>query len=334
MTAVAVETAAGLETAWQQLAAEPAVVGGAVTHLLRDLGHGRSIRIGLNGHSRLLIIPCSDTIDVSALQCAGLTPTSRRYRSDGGQLQVVEIACVERRNWSVFNRFVLDFASIMGLERIDDLIAPLARIIADYRAFLSRPHGMGIPEVTGLFGELWVLDLLTSRRRDVVTMWEGPQGGVHDFRNATQAIEVKTTLSRGARVVTINGLLQLVPPPNGRLHLAFLQVETREQGAGITIPQLVQRIRTACSNAVVLDQRLELANWDEGASELHGQRVFEVRSFEMADVDSSFPAITPGVLAGHAASGMIARLEYDVAVPPQSIRTVDPVLEAFIREAS
>ena len=93
------------------------------------------------------------------------------------------------------------------------LRALLDRVRA-WQVFMDRSgDGALSPEAeVGLFGELVVLgEVIRQGVPPIVACesWEGPGGGLHDFRWSTGAIEVKATAAVGSFPARIGSLAQL-----------------------------------------------------------------------------------------------------------------------------
>lgn len=91
----------------------------------------------------------------------------------------------------------------------------------------------------GLYGELWVLERLIAKGgASRVQGWEGPAGERHDFAYPHRHLEVKTT-GYSNPVLEVSSIDQL-RPGHPELHLVMVQVS---EGAGTTLPELVDRLR-------------------------------------------------------------------------------------------
>jgi hypothetical protein len=116
--------------------------------------------------------------------------------------------------------------------------------LANWKALLRPTERMSEEQRLGLFGELLVLDrLLALEGPYAIRAWTGPLGEPHDFRVGDREFEVKTTLAR-KRSHLVSSIYQLVPSPNHELFVISLQMEPAGMEAGLSLPELVDRVRT------------------------------------------------------------------------------------------
>lgn len=121
-----------------------------------------------------------------------------------------------------------------------DLVAVLAGRLSAWRAFLrDQTGGLSRREITGLIGELLILDRLLDSDPHAVSVWKAPDDGLQDFERAGHALEVKTALGV-ARELHISTLDQLDEAGLVSLHIAHVRlIETQD---GETMAQIAARI--------------------------------------------------------------------------------------------
>ena len=108
----------------------------------------------------------------------------------------------------------------------------IARLDA-WRLFLrSVSGGLGRTEIIGLIGELRVLRELVEADFTLLSTWQAPDDGIHDFENFGHAIEVKATLGAGSRV-TISRLDQMDDAGLEMLHLVHVRLYETPQGESV-----------------------------------------------------------------------------------------------------
>lgn len=168
-------------------------------------------------------------------------------------------------------------------------------------------------EQKGLIGELLVFErylLAACPGSQALAAWRGPLGGAKDFVCGRTAVESKARSTSGAASVPISSEYQLDASGLDSLflHLCVLDAEGPETGGGMTLTDVVRRIRerlteSEASLATRYDALLAAAGYryEDDYSEMRwvgGERsVYRVRA--------EFPRITPGsVPAG------VAQVEY------------------------
>lgn len=161
-----------------------------------------------------------------------------RAAAAGGQCMVLSLE--EPAHRELFATVCADVLSFAGADTAaDGLKLVLARLDA-WRLFLrSLAGGMSRSEIIGLIGELCVMKMIVERRPSLVATWRAPDDAVHDFENAGQALEVKTTLGAGSRV-RISTLDQL--DQAGLDQLCLLHVRLFETPLGERVDDLIDAI--------------------------------------------------------------------------------------------
>jgi hypothetical protein len=127
----------------------------------------------------------------------------------------------------------------------------LARVRA-WQEFMRRSGDgvLGFEEEIGLFGELCVLRELLEvglKASSVVTAWQGPLDGVHDFVLGAGALEVKSTVAASGFPATISSLEQLDDALVNPILLACIRL--RIDAPGLTLPAQVAHIRDLLAGA-------------------------------------------------------------------------------------
>jgi hypothetical protein len=150
---------------------------------------------------------------------------------------------------------------------------------------------------TGLFGELVVLEALSALGlppRDLIRMWQGPAGGIHDFSLGTGGIEVKTTLAKSIFPAKISSLDQLDDHVVKPLWLTGVRLALIETGQ--RLPELARGLREVFSSDPNALQYYENRLIQAGLLEAHDEEY--TRRFIRTDVlvwqvDENFPKLTP-----------------------------------------
>lgn len=171
----------------------------------------------------------------------------------------------------------------------------------------------------GLWGELWALEHLILPAVSVdaaVGCWRGPSGAPQDFQHRGTALEVKTRAARSPAIVRISGEQQLHEAPWRDLLLVHIAVDEQD-GAGETLPERINRVRTLVSHtaaAELLEDALADAGWLDAEAEKHRTRGFAQRELDVFRVADCFPRLTPpGLPSG--IGGVAYDLSLDAARP-------------------
>jgi hypothetical protein len=188
-------------------------------------------------------------------------------------------------------------------------VGPTWKVVCDLLAEYKKDHspsahvGLSEHELTGLYGELWVmrnvLKPLLGSWLEVFGMWQGYEAEEKDFSNQHCALEVKANRALKADYVWVNGLNQLASVPRKRLLLCHLHFDSSHVG-GESIVEIVDLIeREMCdTNLVWRFQRALIAG---GYDEKHSLRWEGLRfngpertfcEVEKQGVPTRFPRVT------------------------------------------
>lgn len=201
------------------------------------------------------------------------------------------------------------------------------------------PGRLSEESLVGLLGELWVLEeLLAGGAPSGLNYWVGPLQQVHDFRTVGHAIEVKATLVREGRVVSISSVDQLQEPHGGDLFLRHIRLEP--DPAGVDLGELVSRVLDDGADRTALSRLLgELGVNLDDLSAYQGKR-YRVAEQHTYDVTSdAFPRITRDSFAtGDLPPGTL-RLSYSIDLtnqPPVPLPHAEAVnvVTSFVGEAT
>ena len=200
-----------------------------------------------------------------------------------------------------------------------------------WQEFLRR-HDLGelsTPEQTGLFAELDIMEVLLLPRlpaMDALLAWKSPDDGLHDFRFAGAAVEVKGTTRIPPLEFSVSGLAQLDETAVGWLGLAIISLAEGKDGA-ISLPELVTRLhgRLRAEDPAASERFTEMLA-SRGYLDLHSTsyagRCLKVRERRAFRVDGAFPRLRPGdVPAG------VRECRYDVAL--ETCAPFEVELDAF-----
>lgn len=193
--------------------------------------------------------------------------------------------------------------------------------------------------LTGLLGELLVAQqLLVAGAPGDLRFWVGPFNDLHDLRSATHAIEVKATMVREGRIVSISSVDQLQEPSGASLILVHTRLD-RDPG-GFSLPDLVDRVVDAGAYPHQVSRRLNELGVRAGDLTAYSGRKFKVADTRAYDVGgASFPRLLRSSFVGGDIPPGTLRLSYAIDLtnePPHALddEAVSAALAALATEAA
>lgn len=169
-----------------------------------------------------------------------------------GGREVVEIATTVPMLYPYFHGFAVSVADRVQLDGFDTNEA-VNECIARWQDLLRLAGRLGPERELGLLGELWLLRQLIGRLgpADALAAWTGPTRAAHDFRFASEEIEVKTT--RGEhRIHLISSDTQLIASEGCSLSLLSLQFTAAGPSEGWTLGDAVDAVRRVLGTPALL----------------------------------------------------------------------------------
>jgi hypothetical protein len=173
-----------------------------------------------------------------------------------------------------------------------------------WRAFLSKNsrYLLSEQEVRGLFAELVFLENCINNNiytpASIITGWQGPLDGPHDFVLGDIAVEVKSIASSSKNTVRISSENQLVTNLS-RLYLqVFFLAEYTDGSSGISLNDIVGRLRNRLEDTDFLDtfnNRLHSAGYIDLID--YATPLFSVIKKHAYEVSEGFPRIIPLMLS-------------------------------------
>jgi hypothetical protein len=270
---------------------------------------------------RHLLIPVRAGVHVEADErSSGVHVLGRTLVDNNAATAFVDVACRKPHLAEVFGHLVDEV--LEELAREPGKPGTIARrVLNRWRELLERerPGLLSDEELTGLFGELWVLQRLVEENPSALGAWSGPLGARFDFQCPDTALEAKTSLKSEGVVVHVHGIDQLEPPADGELFLRVLRVE-RGPGAGLSLPEVVQRIRDAGVDALAFTSKLHAAGFAESDARHYADTRFAVHEDRVYRVDDTFPRISRESFVSGDLPARIGGLRYtiDLTAPPPS----------------
>jgi hypothetical protein len=280
--------------------------------------------LGLDAEGRShLLIESADRTEASTATAA-VTMGHRVLEIGGHARGMVDIVCEIPAVSEVFDHFIAAVVERLR-ETGDPPVTVVLEIVERWRRLLAGETGApGRDRLAAIFGELLVLlDVVRADPRRRVDVWVGPHGGRHDLRRGDLAIEVKTTRSHTARVVTVHGEDQLLEPEGGSLYLQLVRLEDVPEGGG-SVPELVDGLLTSGAPAgevfdAVAASGLVPADYPAAATIR-----FDVRERLTVPVDDETPRIVPATFAAGARPVGVVDLVYRLDLDHSLGRALDP----------
>jgi hypothetical protein len=278
------------------------------------------VLFALDSHGlRHLLIPAREDLAIdSDEKSGGVHISARDLLDDGVKSRFVDVACLKDHVADVFSHLADEI--LEELARNPGRPATVARrVLNRWRELLDRdrPGILTQDELTGLFGELWILKSLVAEDPSALGAWTGPQGSRFDFQRAGVALEVKTTTSQHSLLVQIHGVEQLDPPIGGTLYMATVSVE-RTVGVGHSVPSLIAEIRVLGVDNLEFSSKLREIRYADYDQRYYADLRFTVRAVRVFKVDAEFPRIIgSSFCAGELPAGVSSlRYTIDLTSPP------------------
>lgn len=170
-------------------------------------------------------------------------------------------------------------------------------------------------EQLGLRGELALLrTLVVQRGPSAVSAWtayDEAVSGRHDFRLDTCEIEVKSTRGSSRRH-WVSSMQQLVPSPGLNLFLLSLRFEPAGLAPGMTLPEVVEALRSSLlthpKDRTRFERLLVLARYRDEDAQHYDDRLHLAAEPVLVPVDGNLPALTTGALSNCIAPHALSRL--------------------------
>lgn len=124
-----------------------------------------------------------------------------------------------------------------------DVMDAFLERVKEWQAFMARTHRpLSSDAQIGLFGELWLLNLLADTPLGVGALdcWQGPLRAAQDFHIRGGAIEVKSTVRTGSFLARINSIEQL---DGDKAPIFLCAFRFEENIDGISLADLVSELR-------------------------------------------------------------------------------------------
>ena len=299
----------------------------SVSVFLRHIEEHSHFSYGIDGSPscRIEVRPSEKEIDILVLNDLSIPDTTGLRNLDS--LRIADGSnhwnCL-RLAWSHTPIESYTFACLV-VDRVQDQGESLATAtdvaLSGIRDLLRKERALTREQEVGLFGELLVVDALTTQygTRDAMDSWIGAHSEEHDFGLSTSDFEVKTTTAEH-RTHWISSSTQLMALAGRELRLISIQVTSRNLGSSVTLPELVNQIALKIDNySSQFWRKLEAVGYFEEDQDLYQTKWAlrtEINEFE---INKHFPKITPNELERIGVNGTdVPEVRYRISLDGKS----------------
>jgi hypothetical protein len=217
----------------------------------------------------------------------------------------------------------------------DSLATATDVALAGIRDLLRKERALTREQEVGLFGELLVVDALTTQYGIRVGMdsWIGAHNEEHDFGLPRNDFEVKTTTSEH-RTHWISSSTQLMALAGRELRLISIQLTPRNLGSSVTLPDLVNQIaRKVNDYSGQFWRKLEAIGYFEEDHDLYQTKWSLRTDIKEFEIDSHFPKITPSELEKIGVNGTeVPEVKYRISLDGKS--PASPIIDFVVVNSS
>lgn len=283
---------------------------------------------------RLRIEPGRETLTLRA-RYDGTMPDLRGLRHVAVDVEDHEdgtwaLIRIDARNMH-YEAYGVTVAVAEALRSGSSFAAATTAAMANLRALLSARARLSESQQHGLLGELILLEaLLEDHGPQALDWWLGPTGEQHDFACPDFDLEVKSTVSERRQHI-ISGVDQLRPNPGRPLWLLSIQITRAGGAAGISLAEVVSRLRTALSGDDRFRSALQDIGWRDEDADLYTTGYLLRSTPKAYPVDDDFPAITSDRLrASVPHPDLVTDIAYRIDVTDRTAGIPGPVLQNFL----
>lgn len=162
------------------------------------------------------------------------------------------------------------------------------------------------PRIYDVLGELVVLKTMIPLGEDI--SWNGPDHASYDIEMESKFVEVKSTIARDKREVTISSHFQL-QPENKPLHLVLCQFEPSFL-TGVSIDSVIDDISKLGYNTSLIEKKLQEIGFENGMSSR--RKTFIIHDLLDYEIDDDFPRVTTESFKGGVLPVGITKITYTV----------------------
>lgn len=301
------------EALWTELAQQPTSDRETATLPLRESRLGSPLYIALTKEgARCLLIPLhpDETAGVP-ISTKSISSGIRVLSGPAGLNRYLEVKCVDRQLSSRFGVIASDIAHAVNNQDGAHPSGAVSSVLSRWRLLINGSvRRFTEAQLIGLWGELHVLELLSSLTPKAAEYWRGFLNEIHDFRNGLQLIEVKTGLYSSNDFVIINGVEQLEDPLGGGLALARVRIE--KDGSGRSVGDLFDAVAASWTISESTESALEEHGISRSALAAYSDSRFKLRELNLFEISEGFPRITRASFAGGSVPPGTSTLRYEV----------------------
>lgn len=226
-------------------------------------------------------------------------------------LMFTQLPNYEHKIFSLVMQDIVD--SLEGMESNLLAISNIKEILVKWNTFFQfdKEYVLSDNKQQGLYGELYILEkMIILHGKNFINNWTGCNAEVHDFYFETNAIEVKSSSTKGPDKIKISNEYQLDDSKLiGKLYLLFLKLKKSEVD-GESLPDIVDRISKLLSESdrIEFNNKLIKVGYIYQMPELY-KLFFKVIDESCYEVVEGFPRITTKALCKG-----IGKVEYTVSL--------------------
>jgi hypothetical protein len=242
-------------------------------------------------------------VEQKALPVKSELPDAAGFRVDHGsfpgdtELSIV-IVLQDEDFKEVFTVLLEDLVSRLDKTTTDkECVTVMVNRLATWQSFMKgfRSQGLTPEEQRGLFGELDFLEkhLIPKIGPRVIVGWVGPEEAHQDFQHDGCALEVKTTIQKKPKNISISSERQLDPVAFRHLFLWHLALD-ENQTAGETLVKKIETVRALLGESVPMQvkftEKLNSYGYNEAQASQYTKK-YAIRSSEFFHAREGFPRI-------------------------------------------
>jgi hypothetical protein len=294
------------DTIWSELeikAATSSLDKILTRRILKDSAFDFHLGIRMPERLRVLLIrvPRENVINPSLLPVSkGFEVRQTVLQEDYGHHATIQLTLNDYNYKDIFSRLAEDVISVSSCESSDKaMIHTFFKRLKMWQHFLERHGTEGLdPEgQRGLYGELRFIQDFFIPEIGIGAIpygWTGPKKKHRDFQVGGVAIEVKTSIAKQHQKITIANEIQLDDTGLDALYLYYLSL-SEHQGAGMTLPELVEKIRRKISEERIIADEFEVLLIEAGYLDEHRDKYESIgytdRTIHIFNVKEGFPRI-------------------------------------------
>ncbi len=283
---------------WQEIAVDPAQSGFVMRRVLPQLVHNLFVGESRPARRRFLDLELlEDASDLSKPRVSkGLDIKVDSTKPGTVRIRLMSTMPVGD---AVFTDLASDVVGVLAIAPGPGAAARVLDRVAAWQEFLARKsEPLSKDAAAGLFAELVVLRhgfIPAVGKLATVSAWTGPDPALQDFQYGSCAVEVKSFRGIGSGRMRISSERQLEDVGTEVLFLAYVELDERRDGTGLTLKDIVDGIRGELIDAVeafhLFEGKLLSGGWHDSVADFRDER-YEVRSLEYFEVVPGFPRIT------------------------------------------